>query len=51
MRYKKNHYQWPNVNKPFLIVIYHSSLVKAATNAARGKSRTKTLGHLSIAGF
>jgi hypothetical protein len=32
--YKKNHYQWQMRNKPFLIVIYHSSLVKAAMNAA-----------------
>ncbi len=33
MRYEKNHGQMQN--KPFLIVIYHSSLVKAAMNPAR----------------
>jgi hypothetical protein len=31
---KKNHYQWPHAEKPFFIVIYHYSLVKAAMNAA-----------------
>ncbi len=47
-------------NEPFLIVIYHSSLVKGAMNAARicklrngvfsqAKSGTKTIAHLSIA--
>jgi hypothetical protein len=35
MRYEKNHYQWPNAEQTFLIVIYHSSLVKASVNAAR----------------
>jgi hypothetical protein len=35
MRYEKNHCQWPNAEKTFLIVIYHSSLIKAAINAAR----------------
>jgi hypothetical protein len=35
MCYEKNHYQWTNAEKPFLIVIYRSSLVKAAMNAAR----------------
>jgi hypothetical protein len=34
-RYKKNHFQWQRRNKHFLIVIYHSSLVKGAMNAAR----------------
>jgi hypothetical protein len=35
MSYGKNHFKWPNENNHFLIVIYHSSLVKAAVNAAR----------------
>jgi hypothetical protein len=30
MRYEENHFQWVT----FLIVIYHSSLVKGAMNAA-----------------
>jgi hypothetical protein len=34
MCYETNHYQWQMWNKPFLIVIYRSSLVKAAMNAA-----------------
>ncbi len=33
MRYEKNHFQWPKAEH-FLIVIYHSSLVKGAMNAA-----------------
>jgi hypothetical protein len=35
MRSEKNHYQCQVRNKPFLIVIYHSSLVKATMNAVR----------------
>ena len=35
MRYEKNHLQWPNAELTFFIVIYHSSLVKGAMNAAR----------------
>jgi hypothetical protein len=35
MRYEKVCFQLPNGNEPFLIVIYHSSLVKGAMNAAR----------------
>ncbi len=36
MCYEIYHYQWPKMqNKHFFIVIYHSSLVKAAVNAAR----------------
>jgi hypothetical protein len=35
MRNEKNHFQWPKAIKHFLIVIYHSSLVKGAMNAAR----------------
>jgi hypothetical protein len=32
MRNEKIHYQWPNAEETFFY--YHSSLVKAATNAA-----------------
>ena len=32
---KKNHLQWPKAEWTFFIVIYHSSLVKGAMNAAR----------------
>ena len=35
MRYEKVWFQLPNADEPFLIVIYHSSLVKGAMNAAR----------------
>ncbi len=35
MHYEKNHYQWPNAEYTFFIVICRSSLVKAAMNAAR----------------
>ncbi len=35
MRYEKVWFQLPNGNEPILIVIYHSSLVKGAMNAAR----------------
>jgi hypothetical protein len=35
MRYEKNHFQWPSADELFLIVIYISSLVKGAMNAAR----------------
>jgi len=35
MRYEKNHLQWPNAELTFFIVIYHSSLVKAAVNGLR----------------
>jgi hypothetical protein len=35
MRYEKVWFQLPMRNEPFLIVIYHSSLVKGAMNAAR----------------
>ena len=35
MRYEKVRFQWPNAEGTFLIVIYHSSLVKGAMNAAR----------------
>jgi hypothetical protein len=35
MRYEKIIINCQMQNKPFLIVIYHSSLVKAAMNAAR----------------
>jgi hypothetical protein len=35
MRNEKVLFQLPNANEPFLIVIYHSSLVKAAMNAGR----------------
>jgi hypothetical protein len=34
MRYEKVWFQLPNSDEPFLIVIYHSSLVKVAMNAA-----------------
>jgi hypothetical protein len=30
MRYEKVHFNWQLRNEPFLIVIYHSSLVKGA---------------------
>jgi hypothetical protein len=35
MRCEKNHFPWPNAEKLFLMVIYHSSLIKVAVNAAR----------------
>jgi hypothetical protein len=35
MRYEKVRFQWPNAELTFFIVIYHSSLVKGAMNAAR----------------
>ena len=35
MRYEKVRFQWPNAEGTFLIVIYHSSLVKGTMNAAR----------------
>jgi hypothetical protein len=35
MRYEKNLFQCQMRNELFLIVIYHSSLVKGAINAAR----------------
>jgi hypothetical protein len=35
MRYEKVRFKWQMQNEPFLIVIYHSSLVKGAMNAAR----------------
>jgi hypothetical protein len=35
VRYEKNHLQWRMRNAHFFIVIYHSSLVKGAMNAAR----------------
>jgi hypothetical protein len=35
MRYEKFRFQWQMPNEPFLIVIYHSSLVKGAMKAAR----------------
>jgi hypothetical protein len=35
MHYEKVWFQFPMRNEPFLIVIYRSSLVKGAMNAAR----------------
>jgi hypothetical protein len=35
MHYEKNHSQWPNAELTFFIVIFRSSLVKAAMNAVR----------------
>ncbi len=35
MRYEKNHFSGQMRNELFLIVIYHSSLVKGAMKAAR----------------
>jgi hypothetical protein len=36
MRHEKVLFQWPNAEpEPFLIVIYHSTLVKGAMNASR----------------
>jgi hypothetical protein len=35
MRYEKVRFQWPNTEWTFFIVVYHSSLVKGAMNAAR----------------
>ncbi len=52
MRYKKVLFQWPVRNEPFLIVIYHSTLVKGAMNAAYVcKLRTGVKKNASISSF
>ncbi len=45
MSYEKVRFQWPNAEWTFFIVIYHSSLVKGAMNAARvGDSPIRRVG-------
>jgi hypothetical protein len=52
MRYEKNHLQWPNAELTFFIVIYHSSLVKAAVNGLRiCKWRSGVKKNASISSF